>query len=148
MKNIKYLLAFLLLINQTNNVLAQSESFFVSTASKVARWEFVKAEFDKYEFGKLVLKKTEKKFGVATSINIEADGSFMWNVTNTKGNTTNVGKITETGEDNFFEFSDGQKLKVNASFKDYDNVMQLTIYGMEKDEYVTLIYKNKKTEQP
>jgi hypothetical protein len=140
-KNIKYILAILLFINLSTYVFAQSESFLVTTASKAVRWEFVKAEFDKYEFGKLVLKKIESKFGVATSINIEANGSFMWNVTNTKGNTASVGKISETGDDSYFEFHDGQKLKVNASFKDYDNEMHLTIYGIEKDEYVSLIFK-------
>jgi hypothetical protein len=135
------LLTLILVFCCSNDIYAQSDSFLVSKACKAKKWEFVKAEFDKYEFGKLVLKKTDKKFGVATSINIDADGRFMWNVTNTTGNTTSVGKITETGDDSYFEFYDGQKLKVNASFKDYDNEMQLTIYGMEKDEYVTLIYK-------
>ncbi len=123
------------------NTFAQSESFLVTTASKFKKWEFVKTEFDKYKFGQAVLKKIEKKFGLATSIMIEADGSFFWNITNAAGNITSTGKITEMENDSYFEFFNADKLKVSASFKNYDTEMCLTIYGWEKDEYVNLIYK-------
>jgi hypothetical protein len=83
----------------------------------------------------------DKKFAIATSINIDSTGSFMWNVTNANGYTTNIGNIAESGDDGYFEFTGGDKLKVQASFKNYDTEMCLTIYGMEKDEYVNLIYK-------
>jgi hypothetical protein len=123
------------------NIFAQSESFLVSTASKFKKWEFVKTEFDKYKFGQAVLKKIEKKFGVATSITIEADGNFFWNISNADSSITTNGKITEIDDDSYFEFLNADKLKVSASFKNYDSEMCLTIYGREKDEFVNLIYK-------
>ena len=141
MKKIKIVIVLLIAHFFTSSAFAQNDAFFVNTASKAKKWEFVKAEFDKYKFGEAVLKKVEKKFGVATSINIDKDASFMWNVTTTEGNTTSTGTITEAGDDNFFEFYGGEKLKVNVSFKNYDTEMCLTIYCWEKDEYVNLIYK-------
>jgi hypothetical protein len=141
MKKLKLIISVIVAIFLATNIFAQSDLFLVNTASKAKKWEYVKAEFDKYEFGKLALKKVEKKFGVATSIVIDSTGNFMWTITNATGSKTSVGMISESGNDSFFEFEDGNKLKVQASFKNYDTEMCLTIYGMETDEYVNLIYK-------
>jgi hypothetical protein len=120
---------------------AQQEEYFVPTASKEKRWNFVKTVLDKNKFGKVELKKIEKKFGVPTSIEIDSVGNFFWIITTTNGSKYQNGVITEKDDDVFFEFAEGQKLKAKASFREYDTEMCLTVYGLEKDEYVELIFK-------
>jgi hypothetical protein len=123
------------------NTNAQEDDFFVPTASKFNRWEYVKNETDKAGKGIELLSVIKKEFGLATSINLESNGDFMWNVTNTSGNTTSVGTVTEKGDFCYFTFFDKKVIKASPSFRDYDTIMVLTLYGKTKEEFVSLFFK-------
>jgi hypothetical protein len=131
---------FILAVN-TLNTNAQEDDFFVPTASKFNRWEYVKNETDKAGKGIELLSVIKKEFGLATSINLESNGDFMWNVTNTSGNTTSVGTVTEKGDFCYFTFFDKKVIKASPSFRDYDTIMVLTLYGKTKEEFVSLFFK-------
>ncbi|MEN9547594.1 MAG: hypothetical protein RIR12_185 [Bacteroidota bacterium] len=132
---------FIILVVNTLNTYAQEDDFFVPTASKYNRWEYVKNETDKDGKGVALLAVLKKEFGLATSINLESNGDFMWNVTTTDGSSTSVGTISEKGDFCYFTFFDKKVIKASPSFREYDTIMVLTLYGKTKEEFVSLFFK-------
>ncbi len=143
MKKIKLITIFVTIQFFASSLLAQTDSFYVPTASKIRNWEFVAAKFDKANLGKTIFSKVKKDFGIANYLTIEPDGNFYWTIEKKDGFSTSVGSITEVGDDNFFNFAEGKRLKVTASFSNYDNEMCLTVYGINKKRFVNLHYKKR-----
>ncbi len=133
----------ILIIGVANFTMAQADNFFVPTAEG-KRWELVKTEVDKKGAGEKLLLELKKEFGLPTSLRIESDGNFMWNVTDINGSTTSTGAITEENDFCFFKFIGGKIIKAFPYFREYDTEMYLTMYGKTKEEFMTLVFKLEK----